>query len=155
MAILDTEISDLSITAEVEEEINSTALWNMEVDSLIETIRGTKKAWFDSERLKSEALQDAKQANLQALQDEKQANQDREIRQQALEVATIQATAVAEATVAANRIPQRTEPAASGTSSIRLPKIDLPSFSGVYSDWTSFVDMFKASVSSNTKLSKA
>ena len=37
-------------------------------------------------------------------------------------------------------------------SSIRLPKLQLPSFSGSYTEWTSFRDLFNASVDSNAQL---
>lgn len=36
---------------------------------------------------------------------------------------------------------------------IRLPPLTLPSFSGDYSDWTSFLDIFSSSVNANTNLS--
>ena len=39
--------------------------------------------------------------------------------------------------------------------SIKLPKIELPSFSGNYTEWTSFYDLFNASVHSNSSLKQA
>ena len=38
-------------------------------------------------------------------------------------------------------------------SRLRLPKLELPSFSGSYTDWTSFQDLFNAAVDSNAQLS--
>lgn len=38
---------------------------------------------------------------------------------------------------------------------IRLPPLTLPSFSGDYSDWTSFFDIFSSSVNANINLSEA
>ena len=38
-------------------------------------------------------------------------------------------------------------------SSIRLPKLQLPSFTGLYTEWSSFRDLFNAAVDSNTQLS--
>ena len=38
---------------------------------------------------------------------------------------------------------------------LKLPKIDLPKFSGSYSQWTSFADLFDGAVHSNSTLSKA
>ena len=43
----------------------------------------------------------------------------------------------------------------SGAGSIKLPKIELPSFSGKYTEWTSFYDLFNASVHSNNSLKPA
>ena len=37
----------------------------------------------------------------------------------------------------------------------RLPKLNLPSFSGNYKQWTSFIDLFNSSVDSNSQLSNA
>ena len=45
--------------------------------------------------------------------------------------------------------------ARSGAGSIKLPKIELPSFSGKYTEWTSFYDLFNASVHSNNSLKPA
>ena len=36
--------------------------------------------------------------------------------------------------------------------SVKIPKLDLPSFSGRYTEWMSFIDLFTASVDSNTTL---
>ena len=36
---------------------------------------------------------------------------------------------------------------------MRLPKLQLPSFTGMYTEWTSFIDLFKASVDDNNQLS--
>lgn len=38
---------------------------------------------------------------------------------------------------------------------VRLPPLTLPSFSGDYADWTSFLDIFSSSVNGNTNLSDA
>ena len=43
----------------------------------------------------------------------------------------------------------------SSTSSLKLPKLQLPSFSGSYTEWNSFRDLFNASVDSNTQLSNS
>ena len=40
-------------------------------------------------------------------------------------------------------------------SSVRLPKLQLPSFTASYTEWTSFCDLFNATVESNTKLSES
>ena len=40
-------------------------------------------------------------------------------------------------------------------NSVKLPKLDLPSFSGRYTEWMSFIDLFTASVDSNRTLSDA
>ena len=42
-----------------------------------------------------------------------------------------------------------------GAGSIKLPTIELPSFSGKYTEWTSFYDLFNASVHSNNSLKLA
>ncbi|XP_043466286.1 uncharacterized protein LOC122501086 [Leptopilina heterotoma] len=39
-----------------------------------------------------------------------------------------------------------------GQTSIRLPKLDLPSFNGAYQDWLNFYDSFKALIHDNGKL---
>ena len=41
------------------------------------------------------------------------------------------------------------------TASIKLPKVELPNFSGKYTQWTSFYDLFNASVHSNISLKPA
>ena len=41
------------------------------------------------------------------------------------------------------------------TASIKLPKIEFPNFSGKYTEWTSFFDLFNASVHSNNSLKPA
>ena len=38
---------------------------------------------------------------------------------------------------------------------LKLPKISLPTFSGTYTDWMSFIDLFKSSVDSNSMLSNS
>ena len=38
------------------------------------------------------------------------------------------------------------------SSKLKLPKLQLPTFTGSYTDWTSFFDLFKAAVDSNTQL---
>ena len=38
---------------------------------------------------------------------------------------------------------------------LKLPKISLPTFSGNYTDWMSFIDLFQGSVNSNSKLSNS
>lgn len=40
-------------------------------------------------------------------------------------------------------------------SSIRLPKIELPSFDGNYLEWTKFKDLFTSMVHNNTEIGKA
>ena len=45
--------------------------------------------------------------------------------------------------------------AGSGAGSIKLPKRELPNFSGKYTEWTSFYDLFNASVHSNSSLRPA
>ena len=40
-------------------------------------------------------------------------------------------------------------------NALKLPKFELPSFSGEYSSWTSFYDLFNSSVDSSTQLSNA
>ena len=37
------------------------------------------------------------------------------------------------------------------TSKMRLPKLQLPSFTGLYTEWTSFIDLFKASVTDSSE----
>ena len=37
----------------------------------------------------------------------------------------------------------------------RLPKLNLPTFSGNYKQWTSFIDRFNSSVDSNSQLSSS
>ena len=39
-----------------------------------------------------------------------------------------------------------------GGDQMRLPRVDLPSFNGCYTDWTAFWDMFNATVHQNTSL---
>ena len=47
-------------------------------------------------------------------------------------------------------------PSSSVTSSrLKLPKLQLPTFTGSYTDWMGFFDLFKASVDSNTHLSNS
>ena len=41
------------------------------------------------------------------------------------------------------------------SSQIKLPKIDLPSFSGKYTEWTSFIDQFDSAVHGNPNLQNA
>ena len=41
------------------------------------------------------------------------------------------------------------------SSRLKLPKLQLPTFTGSYTDWMSFFDLFKASVDSNTHLSNS
>ena len=41
------------------------------------------------------------------------------------------------------------------TASIKLPKVELPIFSGKYTEWTSFYDLFNASVHSKNSLRPA
>ena len=41
------------------------------------------------------------------------------------------------------------------TSKMKLPKLQLPSFTGSYTEWTSFIDLFRASVDSNMQLTKS
>ena len=41
------------------------------------------------------------------------------------------------------------------TSKMKLPKLQLPSFTGSYTEWTSIVDLFRASVDSNMQLTKS
>ena len=41
------------------------------------------------------------------------------------------------------------------TSKLKLPKLQLPTFTGSYTEWMSFADLFKASVDSNTELSNS
>ena len=41
------------------------------------------------------------------------------------------------------------------SSKLKLPKLQLPSFTGSYTDWMSFADLFKASVDSNNQLSNS
>ena len=41
------------------------------------------------------------------------------------------------------------------SSGLRLPKLQLPSFSGSYTEWNSFRDLFNAAVDSNTQLSES
>jgi len=43
--------------------------------------------------------------------------------------------------------------AATPAANMKLPKLDLPTFSGLYKDWTSFYDLFNASVHKNSSLS--
>ena len=38
------------------------------------------------------------------------------------------------------------------SSKLKLPKLQLPTFTGSYTEWTSFFDLFKAAVDSNTQL---
>ena len=40
-------------------------------------------------------------------------------------------------------------------NSVKLPKLDLPTFAGRYTEWMSFIDLFSASVDSNSSLSDA
>ena len=39
------------------------------------------------------------------------------------------------------------------TSKMRRPKVQIPSFTGLYTEWTSLIDLFKASVDGNNQLS--
>ena len=39
------------------------------------------------------------------------------------------------------------------SSKMRLPKLQLPSFTGLYTEWMSFIDLFRASVDGNNQLS--
>ena len=41
------------------------------------------------------------------------------------------------------------------TSKMKLPKLQLPNFTGSYTEWTSFMDLFRASVDSNMQLAKS
>ena len=52
-----------------------------------------------------------------------------------------------------NSSPRSSSP--SNTSSLKLPKLQLPSFSGSYTEWNSFRDLFTASVDSNAQLSNS
>ena len=38
------------------------------------------------------------------------------------------------------------------SSKLKLPKLQLPTFTGSYTEWTSFFDLFKAAKDSNTQL---
>ena len=39
------------------------------------------------------------------------------------------------------------------SSKLRLPKLKIPSFTGLYTEWISFLDLFRASVDGNNQLS--
>ena len=41
------------------------------------------------------------------------------------------------------------------TSKMKLPKLQLASFTGCYTEWTSFIDHFRASADSNMQLTKS
>ena len=41
------------------------------------------------------------------------------------------------------------------TSKLRLPKLQLPTFTGSYTDWMSFIDLFRDSVDENTQLTNS
>ena len=43
--------------------------------------------------------------------------------------------------------------ATSTANTMKLPKLQLPTFTGAYTDWMSFIDLFTASVDSNSQLS--
>ena len=43
----------------------------------------------------------------------------------------------------------------SNTAELKLPKISLPTFSGSYTDWMSFIDLFNGSVDSNSRLNNS
>ena len=43
-------------------------------------------------------------------------------------------------------------PASGSSSRIKLPELKLPTFSGLYTQWTAFIDLFNASVDSNSSL---
>ena len=45
--------------------------------------------------------------------------------------------------------------ASTTTNKMKLPKLQLPSFTGSYTEWTSFIDLFRASVHSNMQLTKS
>ena len=53
--------------------------------------------------------------------------------------------------------PPAATPAAtsSSSSSLRLPQMDLPTFSGEYLQWTPFIDLFNAAVDSNSSITDA
>ena len=48
---------------------------------------------------------------------------------------------------------RRTSSPRSAGGKLRLPKLNLPTFSGSYTEWMSFFDLFNAAVNSNTQLS--
>ena len=58
-------------------------------------------------------------------------------------------------TAARTNSSQRSSSSPSSTSSLKLPKLQLPSFSGSYTEWSSFRDLFNASVDYNTQLSNS
>ena len=43
----------------------------------------------------------------------------------------------------------------SSISKLKLPKLNLPTFSGSYTDWMSFIDLFRAAVDSNDQLTRS
>ena len=51
--------------------------------------------------------------------------------------------------------PPRYESYGGTTSKLRLPKLELPTFTGCYTDWMSFIDLFKASIDSNSQLTNS
>ena len=48
---------------------------------------------------------------------------------------------------------RRSSSSRSARGKLRLPKLNLPTFSGSYTEWMSFFDLFNAAVNSNTQLS--
>ena len=51
--------------------------------------------------------------------------------------------------------PPRYESSGRNTSKLKLPKLELPTFTGSYTDWMSFIDLFRASVNSNSQLTNS
>ena len=51
--------------------------------------------------------------------------------------------------------PPRYEFSGGTTSKLGLPKLELPTFTGSYTDWMSFIDLFKATVDSNSQLTNS
>ena len=51
--------------------------------------------------------------------------------------------------------PPRFESSVSNTSKLKLPKLELPTFADFYTNSMSFIDLFKASVDSNSQLTNS
>ena len=65
------------------------------------------------------------------------------------------ATAKLEKKVATSEPSSSFAASSASEKSVKLPKLDLPSFSGRYTEWMSLIDLFTASVDSNRTLSDA
>ena len=49
----------------------------------------------------------------------------------------------------------RYESSRGNTSKLKLPKLELPTFTGSYTDWMSFIDLFNASVDSDSQFTNS